>query len=212
MFNKVVFDCDSTLTQIEGIDELAGIKGKYEQVQKLTQQAMGGEVSFEQVFGRRLEMIRPEKQDLLQVGKLYIKHCLPEAKSTITQLQKLQIQVYLVSGGYDAAVQMLAKYLGINSLNVFANHLIFDKQGKYQDFDKTNPLCQDNGKKQVLQLIKQAKDRIMFVGDAMTDFTVNGAVDLFVGFGGVVERPALREKAPVYITCLTKVLQLVNDK
>jgi hypothetical protein len=45
-YDKVVFDCDSTLTKIEGIDELAKLKGKYKAVKTLTNKAMCGLLNF----------------------------------------------------------------------------------------------------------------------------------------------------------------------
>ncbi len=222
MFNKVIFDCDSTLTKIEGIDELAGIKGKYEEIAVLTKKAMDGHLSFEEVFSKRLQIIKPEKKDLFTVAKLYVRHCLPEAQEVIKKLQDLSIEVYLISGGYDIPVIRLAKFLNIQRTNVFSNHLIFDGQGRYKGFDNKNPLCRNDGKKRILQLIsrragsrfagKQKGDKVMFVGDGMNDFKVNGVVDLFVGFGGVVRRQEVEKQADVYITDLTKILKIVNDR
>ncbi len=52
----IVFDCDSTLSSIEGIDELARVKGQsiFEQVAELTHAAMNGVVPLDEVFTRRL--------------------------------------------------------------------------------------------------------------------------------------------------------------
>lgn len=210
-FNKVVFDCDSTLTKIEGIDELAAIKGKYKEVAELTKKAMDGKLNFEQVFSKRLQLIKPEKKDLDQISKLYIKHTTINAKKIVNQLQKLGIEVYLISGGYDIPVKALAESLGISRLNVFANHLIFDKQGRYQGFDKTNPLSKNKGKKKILQLIKQKGDRVVFIGDGMNDWKVNGEVDLFIGFGGVVKRKNLAKKSKFYIDNLASLLDIIKS-
>ena len=56
-FRTVVFDCDSTLSAIEGIDELAGEHRSA--VTELTEAAMRGEVPLQDVYGRRLALIRP---------------------------------------------------------------------------------------------------------------------------------------------------------
>jgi phosphoserine phosphatase len=63
-YQNIIFDCDSTLTTIEGIDWLAKRKGKEAEVQVLTAQAMDGRIEFEQVFAKRLALIRPERKDL----------------------------------------------------------------------------------------------------------------------------------------------------
>ena len=57
---KLLFiDCDSTLSTIEGIDELARAKGDevFAQVVELTNAAMNGEVPISEVFPRRMRMI-----------------------------------------------------------------------------------------------------------------------------------------------------------
>ena len=47
----VVFDCDSTLSTIEGVDELALRAGVGDEVARLTTAAMAGEVPLDQVYG-----------------------------------------------------------------------------------------------------------------------------------------------------------------
>ena len=61
----IVFDCDSTLSSIEGIDELARVKGQsiFEQVAELTHAAMNGEVPLDEVFSRRLAIIQPDQKN-----------------------------------------------------------------------------------------------------------------------------------------------------
>jgi len=57
-FRFVFFDVDSTLVTIEGIDVLAG--GNPE-IASLTNAAMNGEIPLDQVYARRLELIRPTR-------------------------------------------------------------------------------------------------------------------------------------------------------
>ena len=55
-FDLIFFDCDSTLSHIEGIDELARQKGIFDEVQQLTAAAMDGEVHLSSVYDRRLDL------------------------------------------------------------------------------------------------------------------------------------------------------------
>jgi phosphoserine phosphatase len=48
-FELIIFDCDSTLSTIEGIDELARWQGRTQQVAELTNRAMNGDVPLESV-------------------------------------------------------------------------------------------------------------------------------------------------------------------
>ena len=53
-FDFVFFDCDSTLSTVEGIDELARLKGKLDEVKAMTDAAMDGEVYLDDVYDRLL--------------------------------------------------------------------------------------------------------------------------------------------------------------
>lgn len=55
-FDLIFFDCDSTLSTIEGIDELAKLKGKEGRVSILTDKAMNGDLDLSEVYGKRLKL------------------------------------------------------------------------------------------------------------------------------------------------------------
>ena len=84
-FGTVVFDCDSTLSAIEGIDELASEEAAA--VAALTRQAMDGEVPLDEVYGRRLEMIRPDRAALDRVAARYIEELVPVIKEVFQALR-----------------------------------------------------------------------------------------------------------------------------
>lgn len=57
----VCFDVDSTVILEEGIDELAEFCGKGQEVAKLTREAMGGTMTFQEALRRRLDIIKPSQ-------------------------------------------------------------------------------------------------------------------------------------------------------
>jgi phosphoserine phosphatase len=69
--NLIIFDCDSTLSAIEGIDELGRLRGPdvFARVEAMTHDAMNGKISVESVFGERLRIIQPRAADVAAVGK-----------------------------------------------------------------------------------------------------------------------------------------------
>ena len=67
-YHRVFFDCDSTLTTIEGIDELARMQGKEAEVAALTRQAMEGKIALETIYARRLRLLRPTRGQLREVA------------------------------------------------------------------------------------------------------------------------------------------------
>src|SRR5512139_4296797 len=94
-FRLLFFECDSTLTTIEGIDELARLKGQYEHIAELTRRAMDGEIKLEEVFAARLDRLRPTRADLRRVAQAYRENTVPEARETIAALRACGCEVYI---------------------------------------------------------------------------------------------------------------------
>src|SRR2546430_10615459 len=126
------FDVDSTLVTIEGIDVLAD--GNPE-IAKLTDAAMNGEIPLDQVYARRLEMIRPSKDRVEQLGATYVQSLVDGAAETIAKLRE-NVIVHLVTAGIEQAIRPLADALHVNPRNIHAVKLTFDANGDDQDFDR----------------------------------------------------------------------------
>jgi phosphoserine phosphatase SerB len=197
-FGRVVFDCDSTLSEIEGINELASMNGVHYEVAEMTRRAMGGQVPFEEVFGARLDLIRPQKKQMVALGKLYTSTLVEDAATCVDALQSLGIEVHLLSGGYRDALMPMAQKLGVRPDHLHANDLLHDGEGRYAGFDAGNPLCRSGGKAEVLAELPEAGPTLL-VGDGASDAEARHNVELFVGYGGVEKRGRVREAAPVYL-------------
>jgi HAD superfamily phosphoserine phosphatase-like hydrolase len=197
-FNRVVFDCDSTLSVIEGINELAAINDVPYEVAEMTRLAMGGEVPFEEVFARRLSIIKPAKKHLAAVGKLYVSTLVEDAAMVATALQTLGIEVRIVSGGYRDALVPVAEKLGMPMDHLHANDLYFTPAGEYSGFDPDNPLSRSGGKGEVIKNLPR-RPHTLLIGDGASDAEVRTNVELFVGYGGVERRDAVHNVAPVYL-------------
>ncbi len=103
-FDLVFFDCDSTLSAIEGIDELARHKGKEWRVGVLTEKAMNGDLDLAEVYGKRLQAIRPTRGQLNAIAERYWETLVPDAEAVIAALRLLGKQVFIVSGGSPDAL------------------------------------------------------------------------------------------------------------
>jgi len=203
-YRFVFFDVDSTLVTIEGIDVLAD--GNPE-VAKLTAAAMNGEIPLDQVYGKRLEMIRPSKNRVERLGATYVQSLVDGATETIAALQDNGVMVHLVTAGIKQAILPLAKRLGISPRGIHAVALTFDADGNYADFDRSSFLTRSGGKELAVRDIRaRSHGRAAFVGDGVSDLEAKPAVDLFIGFGGVVVRPRVKENADLYITRLSDLL------
>lgn len=196
-FRSVFFDCDSTLSTIEGIDELA--REYRDQVVPLTDAAMRGEVSLESVYARRLAIIRPSRAELARVGSLYVETLVPGAAETIGALQAVGIQVFIISGGLLPAVREVATALGVPLGQVFAVDVAFDAAGAYAGFDESSPLARQGGKPALIESLAGVARPSMLVGDGATDLEARRAVDAFVAFAGVEAREAVMAGADAVV-------------
>lgn len=194
-FDSIIFDCDSTLTEIEGIDELAALYGKKRQISRLTKLAMEGLGDFEKIYHQRLKILSPSRQNLQKLGNLYWERLTKDALETVNALKFLGKNIYIISGSFTPALLILAGKLDIPSKNIFANDLLFDHKGLYQR-PIEGPLKRNYGK---LQIVRQIKGRKIFFGDGITDMETKNLVDLFVGFGGIAVRPQVEEKSDIYL-------------
>jgi HAD superfamily phosphoserine phosphatase-like hydrolase len=196
-YGRVVLDCDSTVTEIEGIDELAAMNGVPYEVAEMTRQAMGGAIPFEEVFSRRLDIIKPTSKQLAGVGKLYTATVVEDAVAATAALAFLGVEVRLVSGGYRDALLPLAHKLGVEPSKLHANELCFGPAGEYTGFNEGNPLCRSGGKAELVSQLPPMPT--LFMGDGASDVEVAEHVDLFVGYGGIEKRGLVHEAAPVYL-------------
>lgn len=216
-FDLVIFDCDSTLADVEGIDELARWQGRDAEVAALTNQAMNGEVPLEAVYSRRLDLLQPTREQMRRLGQLYRDHLLPGVAAVIAALLAAERQVFIVSGGLAEAVRDLGDYLGVPPENIYAVGTDYDElsgrwwetwsyqhrrgnpEARYAGHDG-GPLTIGSGKLEIVKRLRaQHRGRAMLIGDGTSDLEARAGVELFVGFGGVVSREKVMAGAEVFI-------------
>jgi phosphoserine phosphatase len=199
-YRLVVFDCDSTLTRIEGVDELARMCGLEAEIAALTAAAMEGRVALEEVYARRLERLRPDRPAVERLGNRYIEELVPGARETLRTLRNAGVETHIISGGFLPAVTLLAAELELRPDQVHAVALQFAADGRYVGFDHASPLSRSGGKRIVCAGLMGRFGRCAAVGDGITDLEMQDAGADFIGFGGVVERAAVRQCAARYVT------------
>jgi phosphoserine phosphatase len=213
-FDLIFFDCDSTLSTIEGIDELARLKGKEWRVSVLTDKAMNGDLDLAQVYGKRLQAIRPTRGQLKEIEEMYWEHLVPDAEAVLAALHYLGKEVFIISGGLAEPVRGFGKRLGVPPEKIRAVELEYNQLAgdwwhyyepqtqnthTYLDY-QVGPLTVSSGKPtMVRELVAGRPGRKLMVGDGMSDLVARTEVDLFVGFGGVVSRAKVRDNAEAFI-------------
>ncbi|MDY0058071.1 MAG: HAD-IB family phosphatase [Methyloversatilis sp.] len=195
----ILFDCDSTLSTIEGIDVLAEQAGVVDQVVPLTNAAMEGRLKLEEAYAARLDLIKPDASTIDAVGRQYIETRVDGAAEAIAALGTLGWQVHVVSGGIRQAVLAIARFLGVPDERVHAVDLRFDANGHYAGFDPESPLARSGGKAEIVRRVGAGAERVVMVGDGITDLEAAEAGALVIGFGGVVRREIVANRAPHFI-------------
>ena len=211
--NKLLLlDCDSTLSAIEGIDELARLRGAatFAEVERMTRAAMEGGAAMEEIFARRLELIRPRLEEVEAVGALYIAQIEPTALSTLREIREAGWTPIIVSGGFTQAIRPLATHLEI--ARVEAVTLEFDASGLFTGFASDSPTARSRGKNEVAQRLKReyTPQKTVLVGDGASDLEVQGDVDFVVGFGRYAVREKVNLGADAFIRSLSELPTLLQ--
>ncbi|GAB3558552.1 phosphoserine phosphatase [Actinopolyspora lacussalsi] len=187
----VVFDVDSTLVQGEVIEMLAAKAGREEEVRKVTEQAMRGEVDFSESLRRRVAVLEGLPASVLdEVGREL--QLTPGARTTVRTLRRLGYHTGVVSGGFTRIIDHLVDDLGLdfsaaNDLEVVDGKLTGRVVGEIVD---------RGGKASALKRFAESYDvplsQCVAVGDGANDMDMLATAGLGVAFNA---KPALREVA-----------------
>jgi phosphoserine phosphatase len=197
--SAVLFDCDGTLSAIEGIDELAKNNNATDIVQRLTQDAMGKSGMNINLYQQRLDLIKPTHDQVLQLGEEYIAHQVPDVLSVVQMLQGLNKSIYIISAGLFPAVSALGTFLNVPIENIYAVHIQFDSDGNYSHFDDASPLVNRNGKRVIVEKIKKKHEETAYIGDGLNDLEVKDFVTRFIGYGGIFYRNNIEKACQYYL-------------
>ncbi|MEM7798009.1 MAG: HAD-IB family phosphatase [Chloroflexota bacterium] len=214
-YKNIFFDCDSTLSTIEGIDVLAEVAGKKWRVEVLTNAAMNGDLDLSEVYEKRLKAVRPTREQVYQIKNAYKKNVVEDAQAVIDALKYFDHNIFVVSGGLLEPVKEFAISLGVKPDHIKAVDVQYDAlsgewwrqsdgmQVRYKTFEE-GALTVTDGKADIVdQLLSAEKGSSLLVGDGTSDLLASRRVDLFVGYGGVVKRKKVLAKAPAFVHSLS---------
>ncbi|KAK9865484.1 hypothetical protein WJX84_011055 [Apatococcus fuscideae] len=199
----ICFDVDSTLCIDESIDELATYLGVGHEVAEATARAMQGDAKFEDSLRIRLALMQPSMDQVQRFLDSHPAQLSPGVAELILRLQQRGTRVFLVSGGFRAIIHPIAKSLSIPLDHVYANTILFKEDGTYSGFDEGEHTSRSGGKHSAAVSIKADHGcrRLVMIGDGATDLEARqpGGADMFIGYGGVTERPKIAAAADWYV-------------
>ena len=211
-FNSVIFDVDSTLSAVEGIDWLAAQRGPEIEAWSagLTERAMEGEIPIEAVYGERMRIVKPTLLEIEELGKVYVERMATGAAETIAELRANNVEVIMVSGGLREAILPLARELGVDQKNVHAVSVFFGQDGTYAGFDDASLLTRQSGKRTIVGRM-DLKGPILAVGDGMTDCEIKAVVQGFAAFVEFTRREAVIERADYVVENFDQLRDLILE-
>ena len=187
----VVFDMDSTLIQGEVIVELAKLAGVGEQVDKITESAMRGEIDFKESFRKRVALLKGIKEE--QLAKISRDLPLTEGADLVTKtLKGLGYKLGILSGGFTFIGDYLKEQLGFDYM--YANEL--DIENGVVTGNVVSDIIDGEKKAILLRQLAQreniALEQTIAVGDGANDLPMISIAGLGVAFNA---KPVVRQRA-----------------
>ncbi len=213
-FKLIAFDMDSTLINIECIDEIADAAGRKAEVAAITEAAMRGEITdFKESLRRRVALLKGVPETALHEVFEQRLRLNPGAKTLVDTCKAHGMKVLLVSGGFTFFADRVCEMLNIdyacsNVLAIDTGHLTGDVVT--QDW---GDICDGAEKRKMLlhicaQMGINSKQAIA-MGDGANDLLMMGEAGLSVAYHA---KPKVREQAMVAINegGLDRLLEVVK--
>ncbi len=214
---KFVFDFDSTLTSVEGLDVLAEISLKdnpekeriVNEIQEITDLGIDGDISFTDSLSRRIALLKANKTQLVELIAFLKTKLSFSIDVNRAFFDKHKDQIYVISCGFKEFIDPVVEELGIIPERVFANTFKFDEFGNIIGFDQLNPLSQHNGKVNCLKG-SGIKGEIQIIGDGYSDFVMRkeGVADKFFAYTENVTRKKATDNADFVVASLDEFLKI----
>ena len=192
------FDMDSTLIQGEVIDELAKMAGVADQVVKITESAMRGEIEFQESFRRRVALLKglPEPRVRELIGRIPLAE---GAERLIGTLKILGYKTAILSGGFTFFARHLQQQFGIdyvhaNELELAGGVVTGEVTGQVVDGARKAALL-----KEIAQQEKISLEQVVAVGDGANDLPMLNLAGMGIAFRA---KPLVRQSADHSLTQL----------
>ena len=213
-FKLIAFDMDSTLINIESVDEIADAAGRRAEVAAITEAAMRGEITdYKDSLRRRVALLKGVPVAFMD--EVYDKRLQlnPGAEALVAACKKAGMKVLLVSGGFTHFTDRIRDRLGIDYTR---SNVLAIEDGKLAGTMIDQPwgdICDgEEKKKMVLETCAQlgiSPQQAIAVGDGANDLAMMSVAGLSVAYHA---KPKVREQAKVAINAggLDRLLEVLR--
>ncbi len=213
-FKLIAFDMDSTLINIECVDEIADAADRKAEVAAITEAAMRGEITdYKDSLRRRVALLKGVTVAHMEEVLNHRLQLNPGAENLVKACQTAGMKVLLVSGGFTFFTDHVRDRLNIdwtrsNVLEVANGELT----GRMLDQDWGDICDGEEKRKMLLQTCEQmgiAPSQTIAMGDGANDLPMMGVAGLSVAYHA---KPKVREQAMVAIEegGLDRLLEILN--
>ncbi len=178
----ICFDMDSTLIKTEVIDELADRAGVGEEVRRITESAMRGEIDFKESFTRRVKLLKGLDVSVMKE----IAENLPITEGVERLMEVLKRSGYktaILSGGFTYFGNYLKQRFGFDY--VYANELEIGEDGRLTG-NYVGDIVDGQRKRELLRLLAQVENiniaQTIAVGDGANDLPMLSEAGLGIAF------------------------------
>lgn len=211
-----IIDFDSTITKVEGLDQLAAIALAQstdgdqivQQIKDLTDAGMNGEISLSESLSKRMSLLNANKKHVDALVSFLLDNISESFERNKKFLSEFADQILVVSSGFKDFIVPIVEHLGLKSENVYANTFIYNESGEITGVDNNNVLSQTGGKIKLVKSLNLQDAHVSVIGDGFTDYEIkqNGLADRFYAFIENVERQKVIDVADFAIKSLDEFL------
>jgi len=191
-FGLVVMDMDSTLINIECIDEIADMQGLKPEVAAITEAAMRGEIDFAESLRRRVALLEGLEESALQ--RVYDERLQPNpgAETMLAALKKNSIKTLLVSGGFVFFTERLKARLGLDYAHANALEIINGKLTGKVLGDIVDAQAKADWLVKVRDELKLQPQQVIAMGDGANDLKMMAQAGVSIAYHA---KPVVRAQA-----------------
>ncbi|MEX1257696.1 MAG: HAD-IB family phosphatase [Gemmatimonadota bacterium] len=215
----LVFDFDSTLVSVEGLDELFarsldGAPDREARVaafREITDLGMAGAISAEESLERRLGVLAADRGLVRTVGEEIREHISPSVARNLAFFRENLSRVGVVSGGFEELILPTLERMGLSPSGLHAHRFRYDESGRVLGLDPDTVIAK-GGKPAAVERFREKERSVWMIGDGATDLEVRerGLADGFIAYTENRHRDPVVAKADFVAKSMDELIALLE--